>query len=190
MPTSRLHQEYCLWSTETVFIAILTICQMCIGIIKMLGSDAVCSGHLQFDRMRYAISSGVSRSAWPRCGVGTQELTSMGTTEACANSKCNRQAQAGRKQSTVQSLMVYRHRCVMFMDAVQTESSSLKRRWKGTGGKKSVHPQVSSIGVTQRWFCNEDGKTSLQQLERILQHPQVHGQHPISLQATSALIIL
>lgn len=111
---------------------------MCIGIIKMLGSDAVCSGHLQFDRMRYVISSGVSRSAWPRCGVGTQELTSMGTTEACANSKCNRQAQAGRKQSTVQSLMVYRHRCVMFMDAVQTESSSLKRRWKGTGGEKKV----------------------------------------------------
>lgn len=130
---------------------------MCIGIIKMLGSDAVCSGHLQFDRMRYVISSGVSRSAWPRCGVGTQELTSMGTTEACANSKCNRQAQAGRKQSTVQSLMVYRHRCVMFMDAVQTESSSLKRRWKGTGGeKKCASPSVEHRGYTevilqQRW---------------------------------------
>lgn len=189
MPRSRLNQEYCLWSTETIFITIFIICQMCIGIIKMLGSDAVCSGHLQCDHMRYAISGGVSRSAWPRCGVGTQELTSMGTTEACANSKYNRQAQAGRKHSTVQSLMVYRHRCVMFMDAVQTERSSLKRRLRRTG-EKSVHPQVSSIGAIQRWFCNHDGKTSLQQLVRIRQHPQVHEQDAISLQATSELIVL
>lgn len=109
----------------------------------MLGSNAVCSGHLQFDRMRYAISSGVSRSAWPR----DPGITSMGTTEACANSKCNRQAQAGRKQSTVQSLMVYRHRCVMFMDAVQTESSSLKRRWKGTGGEKVCIPKCRASGL-------------------------------------------
>lgn len=51
----------------------------------------------------------------------------MRTVEACTDRKWDRQAQTGRKHSTVQSLMAYRHCCVMFMDVLQTEGTLTAR---------------------------------------------------------------
>lgn len=62
----------------------------------------------------------------PRCGLWTQEVTSTGSVEACTDSHRDIQAQTGRKHSTVQSLMAYRHGCVI-LDALQTQTTLTAR---------------------------------------------------------------
>lgn len=95
----------------------------------------------------------------PRRGVWTHELKSMRTAEACSDRKWDRQAQAGRRHSTVQSLMAYRHCCIMFMDALQTESILTARLnnsllkfffWKvdGETKKRETCPCVKQQGRT------------------------------------------
>lgn len=51
--------------------------------------------------MQFYDSSGLCRTAMSRCGVWTHQLAAMGTVEACTDRKWDRQAQAGRKNSTV-----------------------------------------------------------------------------------------
>lgn len=62
-----------------------------------------------------------------RCGVCTHELTSIETVDACTDRKWDRQAQTGRKDSAVHSLMAYRYCCVMFVDELQTDGNLTAR---------------------------------------------------------------
>lgn len=85
------------------------------------------SSHKSTEMQFCKACSGLSRTAMSRCGVWTHELTSMGTVEACTDREWDRQAQTGRKHSTVQSPMAHRHCCVMCMDALQTQRTLTAR---------------------------------------------------------------